>query len=157
MIKPNDTQSMATEEYRNSVEALVRVAQSDTNASKAAAQVLLSAYNGNNFHVDVTDLGLLGTDNLAHALRVIWGRSVFPCMEPHKVISNGTAIFHGLWDDYYWLHVQNRWKSTCSDCNGRGWKWVDPDCAVDERKKPCQVCDGRGLKADVEWPGYDVK
>lgn len=157
MIKLNETPSISAAEYQASVEALVRVAQGYTGASRVAAQVLLSAYNGDNFHVDITELGVLDAKNLAHTLRVIWGRSAQPCLEPHKVIHDGEAVFHALWDNWCRLHVQNRWKSPCFRCSGQGWQWANPDSDVEKIKKICERCKGTGLDAEVKWPGYDAE
>ena len=155
MINPHENKVFATAEYKKSVEALLRIAQMGTGSSRAAAQVLLSAYNGNCFHLDVVDLGLLDTENVYHAFRVLWGRNQNPWMEPHRVLENGDDVFRELWDDYRRLHVQNRWKSECCDCSGRGWRWVNPDDENDESKKSCTYCAGRGLIDDVQWPGYE--
>jgi hypothetical protein len=155
MIQLHENKEHATAEYRTSVEALLRVAHMGTGGSRVAAQVLLSAYNGNCFHVDVTDLGVLDCQNLGHALRVIWGRTRNPWLEPHQVVKNGDDVFGKLWDDWRRLHIQNRWKNACVDCDGTGWRWIDIDSDDDCRKEICQRCDGRGLIAEVGWPGYD--
>lgn len=152
MIKVNESKETATEEYKRSVQELVRIALMGTGGSRVAAQVLLSAYNGNNFQVDVTDLGLLDRENFGHALRVIWGRNMTPWMEPQRVIENGDAVFSKLWDDWRRLHIQNRWKRPCPDCDGYGWDWGDDE---QTQKVRCRRCEGRGIVARVEWPGYE--
>jgi len=47
------------EEYMAGIETLVPLAQSDTGGARVAAQVLLSAYDGQGFQLDIVDLGLL--------------------------------------------------------------------------------------------------
>jgi hypothetical protein len=155
MIDPNETKADAIAEYKKSVEALLKVARMGTGGSGVAAQVLLSAFNGYDFHLDVVDLGRLDSVYIRHALRVIWGRNIDPWMEPQHVIENGDAVFGALWDNYRRLHVQNRWKSECGDCDGRGWDWINFDDEEDESKKSCRRCSGRGLLGDVQWPGYE--
>jgi hypothetical protein len=157
MINQNETKAVAIAKYKKSVEALLEIAQMGTGGSGVAAQVLLSAYNGDHFHLDVTDLGRLDSKNMLHALQVLWGRNHNPWIEPHKVIENGDAVFCALWDNFRRLHVQNRWKSECYDCNGRGWHWVNPDDENDESKESCRRCGGRGLLDEVQWPGYEGK
>jgi hypothetical protein len=152
VIIMRETKEKATAEYKASVEELLRIAKMRTGGSRVAAQVLLSAYNGYSFHVDVTDLGLLDQETFGHALRVIWGRNQNPWMEPQRVIDNGDVVFGKLWDNWIKLHVQNRWKKVCPDCNGAGRLWPDEDPC---RPKACHRCDGRGLIAKVTWPGYD--
>lgn len=142
----------AQAEYKKSVEELLRIAQMSTGGSRVAAQVLLSAYNGDDFHLDVVDLGMLGRNEFGHALRVIWGRNIDPWMEPHKVIENGDTVFRRLWDDWRKLHVQNRWKRVCDECGGTGRVWSDEGM---NDKNQCERCNGRGLLADIEWPGFD--
>ena len=56
--------------------ALVRLAQGDTRGSRTAAQVLLSLYDGSDWHRNLTDLGVPDWDYLQHALIVIRGRMV---------------------------------------------------------------------------------
>lgn len=155
MILPHETKEEAFAEYKNSVEALLRVARMGTGGSRVAAQVLLSAYNGDSFHVDVTVLGILDNENLAHALRVIWGRTRNPWKEPQRVIENGDALFGRLWDDWPRLHVQNRWKRSCPDCDGMGWRWTDIGSEENCRKVICRQCEGRGLVPHVQWPEED--
>ena len=44
-----------SENYAIAVEKLVRLASSDTGGSRAAAQVVLSAYNGGEWQLDITE------------------------------------------------------------------------------------------------------
>ena len=58
-------QVITTKQYFNSVSALIKVARMDTSASRAAAQVLLSAYNGQEWQLNVTDLCFLDPVNMS--------------------------------------------------------------------------------------------
>ena len=93
-------------DYREAVEALVKLARGDTSGSRAAAQVLLSLYNGTAWHMDLTDLGVLDLTNLQYALIAIRGRVVM-MKEPHGMIENGTQIFEELCAR--WKHM-NTWE-----------------------------------------------
>lgn len=95
-------------DYRDAVLRLVAVAQTDTSNACGAAQVLLSLYNGHEYHVDLTDLGLLDYINLQAALIAIRGR-IFVSKEPHEVIENGKRTFEVLAEDWANLHVSKRY------------------------------------------------
>lgn len=74
--------SVTLHDYRDAVNALLELALDDTSGSRAAAQVLLSTYKGNNYHVDLTDLCVFDYRYLEMALIVIKGRvmlNVSPC------------------------------------------------------------------------------
>lgn len=101
--------SVAESDYRDAILRLVTVAQTDTSNARAAAQVLLSLYNGYEYHVDLTDLGVLDYINLQAALIAIRGR-IFVSKEPHEVIENGKRIFGVLVDEWSNLHVSNRYE-----------------------------------------------
>ena len=94
-------------QYADSIAALMELALQDTSGSRAAAQVLLSAYNGYAFQLDVTDLGVLDRHNLKNAIVVIKGRTTL-ATEPHKLLVDGDALFKGLWDRWSNLHVNAR-------------------------------------------------
>ncbi|ORJ61341.1 DUF7673 family protein [Geothermobacter hydrogeniphilus] len=98
---------ISVEEYAGAVEKLVPIALQDTSGSRAAAQVLLSAYNGSEWQLDVTDLCVLDHEHYHAALAVIRGR-VELLIEPHKLIHDGDSIFHRIWDLWEYLHVGNR-------------------------------------------------
>jgi len=102
--------SVAESDYRDAVLRLVTVAQTDTSNARAAAQVLLSLYNGYEYHVDLTDLGVLDYINLQAALIAIRGR-IFVSKEPHEVIENGARIFAVLVDEWSNLHISNRYRN----------------------------------------------
>jgi len=131
---------MKTEEYAAAVAKLVDLAQQGTGGGRVAAQVVLSAYNGFDFQLDITDLGNLDRSNFEAAMTVIRGRYELS-MEPQNVIANGEKIFARLWDRYSRLNVKNRGKVDCRRCDGRGALFADED---DETGTPCKVCDGTG-------------
>ncbi len=85
------------------------MATQDTSGSLAAAQVILSIYNGDNWHVDLTHLGYLDYEALQYALVAIRGRLTLH-VEPHNVIANGKAIFRQLEEQWQPLHTMNRYK-----------------------------------------------
>ncbi len=96
-------------DYSHSVKSLVKLAQGDTSGSRAAAQLLLSLYNGHNWHVDLTDLCLLDHRYLLDAIIAIRGR-VTLFKEPHDVIDNGSDVFRELEEQWQHLHVRNRYR-----------------------------------------------
>jgi GAF domain-containing protein len=95
-------------DYGDAVAHLVGLAQRDTSGSRAAAQVLLSLYNGYNWHVDLVDLGVLDYQYLQSALIAIRGRMTVH-EEPHNMIDNGRDIFLALEKDWQHLHVTQRY------------------------------------------------
>lgn len=96
-------------DYSNAVERLVGLAQQDTSGSLAAAQVLLSLYNGNNWHMNLTDLCLLDYQYLLSALVAIRGRTTLS-EEPHNMINDGASIFSALEEQWQHLHTNRRYK-----------------------------------------------
>lgn len=100
--------SVTEVDYKAAVERLVKVAHTDTSNAEPAAQVLLSLYNGHEWHVDLCDLCSLDYDNLHAALIAIRGR-IFCSIEPHEIIENGEAVFRSLVEDWKHLHVTNRY------------------------------------------------
>jgi len=131
------------EVYADAVNRLAGIALQDTSASRAAAQVLLSAYNGSEWQLDITDLCVLDQDLYEDALAVIRGR-VKLMVEPHTLIEDGSTVFKRIWDLWDRYHVSNRWKSPCFTCNGRG-VIVDYDSHDRETRIPCVHCGGTGL------------
>ncbi len=103
------TAQQLEQRYRDAVETLLPVAMTDTSGGRAAAQVLLSAYNGNEFHLDVTDLGYLDPHLFAAARDVIQLRTIAN-REPHELIENGNERFLQVWERWECLHVRNRYK-----------------------------------------------
>lgn len=94
-------------DYSDSISSLLSVAQGDTSGSRAAAQVLLSTYNGNNFHMNLTDLCVLDLKYVEQALIVLRGR-VMLCIEPQQMIEDGKAKFSRLEKQWEHLYVKNR-------------------------------------------------
>lgn len=128
------------EEYAAAVAELVTLAQQPTGGGRVAAQVLLSAYNGYDYQLNIVDLNYLETDKHDLAMAVIQGR-YDTGKEPHTLIPNGEQIFMGLWHQWHSLHVEERGKKECAVCNGHGvvYKTVD-----DEEGTPCTRCEGKG-------------
>ena len=133
-------------EYEDAVRLLTALAQTDTSGGRVAAQVVLSAYNGEEWQLDVTDLSLLDGKHYAAALNVIRGR-IELMMEPHHLIPDGQQVFHRIWDRWRRYHISNRWKQPCFTCNGRG-KIVGYDEHDRETRTPCNRCGGTGLIAE---------
>ncbi|USD19989.1 hypothetical protein MJO52_12960 [Microbulbifer variabilis] len=89
-----------------SVETLLRVANGYSGASAIAAQVLLSAWNSNDFTVPVAELSLLDGENYQHALNVMTLR--YQGKEPQNVIAQGDKKFHTLCVE--WSHLETQRK-----------------------------------------------
>jgi len=87
--------NVTRDDYAKSVESLLRIAMDDTSGSKAAAQVLLSVYNGNRYPMNLMDLSLLDLKYLESAVIVMLGRALLS-EEPHNVIENGRERFFAL-------------------------------------------------------------
>lgn len=127
------------EEYATAVAACVELAQRDTGGSRVMAQVLLSAFNGDSFQLDVTDLCNLDDSNYSHALAVIRGRREAG-REPHEMIPDGGSIFGALWTQWARLELTERAKKRCPSCN-RGKIYKNDD---DEVGVVCSRCAGTG-------------
>ncbi|MES9901101.1 MAG: hypothetical protein ABW168_00295 [Sedimenticola sp.] len=134
-------------EYAEAIATLAKWAQGDTSAALPAATVLLSAYNGQYWQLDITDLCHLDPDNYAAALTVIRGRIELR-REPQYFLKNGDAVFRALWDQWERYHVNNRWKSTCGQCAGSGKVWQDGDDYGTLPRITCARCGGDGLLED---------
>ncbi|MFA0812662.1 DUF7673 family protein [Microbulbifer epialgicus] len=92
---------------KQSVETLLTVANGYSGASAIAAQVLLSAWNSNDFTIPVAELALLDGDNYQHALNVITLR--YMGKEPQSVIAQGEKKFRTLCIE--WSHLETQRKS----------------------------------------------
>lgn len=132
--------------YAASVAKLVQLAMGDCSGSRAAAQVVLSAYNGNEWQLDITDLCCLDDDHYAAALAVIRGRAEIRT-EPHLLIENGDAVFRRLWEQWSRYHIDNRWKRQCPECSGAGEVFIDD---VGDARETCPLCQGEGLLSSRE-------
>lgn len=132
---------MKESEYTAAILKLIPLAQGNTGGSRVAAQVLLSAYNGGEFQLNIVDLGNLDRANYAAALGVIRGR-VELGIEPHTVVEHGDRIFQELWRKWERYNVANRGLPDCRFCDGTG--------TVYSRKKDdleqCPECDGKGYQ-----------
>lgn len=95
------------EEYQHAVNALVDIALTKTSGGRAAAQVLLSAWNGYVWQLDIPDLCYLDYDLLEQALIVIWGR-VMLMKEPQEVILEGNAVMKRIAAQWQHLNTERR-------------------------------------------------
>lgn len=138
--------SITIDDYAAGVVKLVQLATGDTGGSMAAAQVVLSAYNGNDWQLDITDLCRLDQDHYVAALAVIRGRAEIRT-EPHLLIEDGDKLFRQLWDQWSRYHIDNRWKPQCPECSGRGKVFVDE---ISDEQVTCQRCGGEGLLSSRE-------
>jgi hypothetical protein len=101
-------QYITVDEYKTAVQALLGLATRDVGGSRVAAQVLLNLYNGEEFHVDLTELCHLDERYYAAAMVAIRGRVEF-MMEPHELFNNGVPDFNRLWEDWTHLNVKRRY------------------------------------------------
>ncbi len=127
--------------YAAAVAKLVSLATDDCSGSRAAAQVVLSAYNGDEWQLDITDLCVLDQEHLDAALAVIRGRAEIRT-EPHRLIDNGDRLFRQLSEQWFRYHIDNRWKRQCPECSGAGKVYVD---VVSDEQITCPRCQGDGL------------
>jgi len=137
------SEKISKQEYAEAVVALIKLAQQGTSGGRCAAQILLSAYNGAAFQVDLASLGNLDRNNHETAMIVIQGRYDTGC-EPHNMVKGGDKIFHDLWDRWIRLHVEERGKRECPTCDGRGVIFLRPNDEHDNSSKPCARCEGKG-------------
>lgn len=135
------------EEYAEGVATLVRLAGDGTSGSRAAAQVLLSAYNGADWQLDITDLCVLDHGHYVAALAVIRGRTEI-CVEPHELIADGGRHFQRLWEQWSRYHIDNRWKKQCPECYGSGLIFENKDDELEGSQVTCWRCDGEGIVAE---------
>ena len=131
---------VTTEQYADAVAKLVNVARQGTGGGLVAAQVLLSAYNGFDYQLDISSLGNLDRDNFESAMVIIRGRYETG-KEPHTLVANGDRIFGALWNQWFRLHVKERGKVDCPRCDGRGRTYANDN---DEDGTPCALCEGKG-------------
>ncbi|MGD7786324.1 DUF7673 family protein, partial [Escherichia coli] len=78
-----------------------------TSGGRAAAQVLLSAWNGYVWQLDIPDLCYLDYGLLEQALIVIRGR-VMLMKEPQEVIPEGNAVMKRIAVQWRHLNVERR-------------------------------------------------
>lgn len=135
---------MTKQDYAAAIGKLLPLAQGDTGGSRVAAQVLLSAYNGGDYQLNIVDLCNLDRGYYQAALAVIRGR-VELGIEPHNLLANGDEVFRELWQQWHRLHVTNRGLPDCDTCHGSGSVYVDPDDDANYDRKPCPKCGGKGF------------
>ena len=145
-----DIREVSIEDYANSVITLLNMVNQHvgTSSSIAAVQVLLSTYNGNEWHMNLTDLCCFDHVNLTHAMNIMIGRATH-FTEPHELVKDGDEHFGKLWDKYYRLHVGNRNLAACSWCRGYGSKWIETD--DEEYEEECTHCQGCGKIDEPSW------
>lgn len=135
-------------DYAMATRYLYAIAVQGTSASRCAAQLLLSAYNGSNWQLDVTDLCLFNFDQQQIALQFIECRITIPA-EPHDLLDNGSHRFMELQQQWRRYHINNRWKSECNECYGRGQIFINEDDENDDSMETCIACNGSCLCSDV--------
>lgn len=135
--------------YAQSVEQLLRLGLRGNfgDGASAAAQVLLSAYSGYDWHLDVTDLSLLEGADFSCALTVIAARAI-KRVEPHSVVPDGSRRFQSLAKIWRRLHIHNRWRDDCYACNGSGRAFKTDADADEGRLSECETCCGTGAVPD---------
>lgn len=132
---------ISPEEYARAVAGGIVLARQPTHGGRVMAQVLLSAYNGDSFQLDVAGLSSLDRGNYEIAINVIRGRYEVN-EEPHYMIADGSKIFRALWSQWERLEIVERAKRLCPDCDGHGKIYLDDD--DDTMSKPCSRCSGTG-------------
>lgn len=98
-----DLPKISVGDYADSVNRLYALAKKDCGGSRAAQQVLLSAYNGTRYQVDITDLRVLDESFFKDAITVIISRRGLR-IEPQNVIADGADRFKELimmWQDWW--------------------------------------------------------
>ena len=131
------------QDYADAIGKLLPLAQGDTGGSRVAAQILLSAYNGRDFQLDIVDLCSLDGGHYQAALAAFRGR-VELREEPQNFVENGDEVFRNLWRRWERLHVSNRGIPDCYTCNGRGSVCEDPEDETSYTWKTCPDCGGKG-------------
>lgn len=134
---------ISIDEYAKAVVDCIHLARQITSGGCVSAQVLLSAYNGDIFQLNVADMGCLDRYNFETVMAVIGGR-YDTGIEPHNVVKDGRKIFESLWEKWSYLDVVERAKSRCPYCLGRVEVFLNPMDGDDSSKKPCIKCAGTG-------------
>lgn len=130
---------ISPEEYAQAVADGIAIARQPTGGGRVMAQVLLSAYNGDSFQLDVAGLSNLDRENYTIALNIIRGRYEV-CQEPHVMVADGSNVFRALWTQWARLELIERAKIKCPDCDG-GKIYKNED---DETGVTCSRCAGTG-------------
>ncbi len=129
--------------YGEAVQLLLNAANTGTSGGRASAQVLLCAYNGEEWQLDVTDLGILDHRHYDAAITVIRGRKEL-WHEPQEVVENGGRRFDEILKRWGHLRVSERGKRTCFNCYGSGKVPVALNKDNCDEMVTCQRCDGKG-------------
>lgn len=132
------------DDYVKAVEHCLGLAQGDSSGSRVMAQVLLSAYNGHHFQMDVAEMSVLDRENYKAVLNVIRGRYELG-LEPHNAVEDGPVRFRDLWSQWECLEITERAKKRCPYCDG-GRVYSDTD---DEEGCVCENCGGSGRVCGV--------
>lgn len=143
---------ISPEEYAKAIVACISLARQDTGGARVAAQVLLSAYNGDSFQLDVAGLSTLDRNNYDTAITVIRGRYEVG-REPQEMVKDGSKIFGALWSQWKRLELVERAKRSCPDCDGRGKIYLNPNDDNDMSTKPCVRCSSTGRICRCEGQG----
>mgnify|MGYP000498303627 CR=1 FL=1 len=94
-VKPTHNDDTSYTDYSRSVNRLMNIAINDKGAEgHAAAQFMLSAYNGKEWHFGVTDLDNLNYEDVVHVIR---GRQLYST-DPHCVVDNGQTKIYEIQD-----------------------------------------------------------
>ncbi|MDH2434844.1 hypothetical protein QCD60_29325 [Pokkaliibacter sp. MBI-7] len=96
--------------YQQAIEYLLPVALLDTEGARVTAQVLLSAYNGDDYQLDITDLGRFGAgeDAIMNAILTVVYARARTGIKPQGLIDNGDALFYALVQRWNVLHASVR-------------------------------------------------
>lgn len=136
------TDTITKLQYADAVDRFVSLAKQPTHGGRVAAQVLLSAYNGEAFQLDVSALTSLDGKNFEDAILVIKGR--YKIGEPHWLLRNGSDVFGKLWSQWGHLKLSERAKVRCTSCGGHGRVWPAEYPDDDDPGEECRKCRGAG-------------
>lgn len=144
---------VTVESYRDAVQVLFDATKKvDTSGARVASLLLLGLYNGNEWHFNLSDLGLLDLGLYSTAITAIRGRFE-TYIEPHSLIQNGDDKFQALWRQWIRYHKDNVWKDQCGECWGSGMVYDDTGKSVGE----CRNCNGRGYLDPIEEMTENLK
>lgn len=115
----------ARDKYKAALEKLVKATVHGGSGSRAAAQILLSLYNGSDWQMDLTDLRLLDPESREAAITALkFDAQVNE--EPHTVLDDGNAIYDRLKHAWPTLYNPIRHHDDCLDNIVEYWKC--PEC-----------------------------
>ena len=136
---------ITTREYAEAVILLLSKARGPHGCeAEICAQVLLSAYNGFDWQLNVARLYSLSRERYRAAITVIRGRAEL-AQEPQDCIKDGDHHFERLCQRWVRLHRDNRHKDICSYCDGSGYIFYDKKGKYLEGGKRCNACRGNGF------------